>query len=317
MKMEIVSSTDKNFIMPLGIMMHSLVKNNPDEKIHFHLLIDESVDEQAKRLLTDMAGDKDVSFYFIDGSRMNGLPKLGTVNTWVSKASYYRLYMTDFLPESLEKVLYLDGDIVVRHRLDDLWNMDITDVAMAGVIDQCDASISNYNRMGYRPEKHYVNAGVLLLNLKYWREHHAKEQFLKMMKDEPEKITFHDQDVLNYVFRDSKCLLPLRYNVQTSFYEQTGYVNFDYWAVAEELEAAIRDPCILHYSSGLKPWIKGCTHPLRKEFERYKADTPWRNVPLQAPRILFKTKVKHFLENIGFISKEPDRFRHDLSLDNK
>lgn len=315
--MDIVTSTDKNFVMPLGIMMHSLVTNNPDVKIHFHLLVDESVDGKAQKLLEEMVGENELSFYLINGSRMDDLPKLGTVNAWVSKASYYRLYMTDFLPESLEKVLYLDGDIVVRHRLDDLWNTDISDVAMAGVIDQCDASVSNYNRMGYRPEKHYVNAGVLLLNLKYWREHHAKEKFLEMMKNEPEKITFHDQDVLNYVFRDSKLLLPLRYNVQTSFYEQIGYVNFDYWAVADELEAAIRDPYILHYSSGLKPWLKGCTHPLRDEFMKYKVQTPWSGVPLQSPRLHFKTQVKHFLEDIGFISKEPDRFRHELSLDNK
>ena len=313
--MDIVTSTDKNFVMPLGVMLQSLVINNPEENVKVYVIVDRSVtdiDKQNLSMIVRQRKGNDIVFYMIDGDQLKDFPELGKVNPHVSKAYYYRLFMTDFLPENLDKVLYLDGDMIIRHNLADLWNINIDGYAIAGVMDQCEASISNYNRMHYRPELGYFNAGMLLLNLKYWREHNAKKQFLEMIEMEPEKITFHDQDVLNYIFRDKKLRLPLKYNVQTSFYHKVKYVEFDYWKYVEELEAAIKDPVILHFSSGYKPWYKECEHPMRREFYKYKAMTVWGKQPLVSQPLHFKTKIKIFLQNIGFLSKDPYLFREQV-----
>ena len=117
-----------------------------------------------------------------------------------------RCYFTQLIPQE-EKVIYLDLDIILHGQLDELWNMDMTDYAIAGVID---SGVRRF-RLPYLPgyEK-YVNAGVLVMNLKFIKDHKldgAIDGFLHR-----QECTFKDQDAVNTIFFPHIKLLDPQWN---------------------------------------------------------------------------------------------------------
>ena len=132
--MDIVVCTDNKYIMPVGVMMYSVCVNNPNTKICFHVVIDESVTPENQKKLEDTITpfDNQILFYKIDSSPFRKYPSLKDGER-ITQATYYRLFLPEILPQSLNKVLYLDGDIIVRDSLEELWKTDIKDCAIAAV----------------------------------------------------------------------------------------------------------------------------------------------------------------------------------------
>ena len=124
-RIEIVVCVDKWFVMPTGVMMYSVCMNNPNVDIRFHVIADDSVPELGKDDLREMVekfSGKEIVFYDIDITRFPSFPKV-SVN--LTQASYYRLLLSEILSKELHKVLYLDGDMIVRHSLLPLWTVDL------------------------------------------------------------------------------------------------------------------------------------------------------------------------------------------------
>ena len=131
--------------------------------------------------------------------------------------------------------------------------------------------------LGYPQAMGYFNAGVLLINLKYWREKCMAKVFADFMKNHADKIRFHDQDVLNYLFRETKLTLPLKYNAQNAFFYKHEHPGIDSRKYEEQLKEVLSSPVIIHFVMHHKPWIIGCQHPYTKEWEHYRDMTPWRH----------------------------------------
>lgn len=72
---------------------------------------------------------------------------------------FYRLLIGELLPETVERVLYLDGAIIVRKSLRNLWPFDLENVDVGAVPDAMSVMLSYYNRLQYSMKKGYVNAG--------------------------------------------------------------------------------------------------------------------------------------------------------------
>ena len=201
--MEIVACTDHGFIMPTGVMMQSICVNNKDSFVSFHIVCDESITEKDKEDLKSVVNkfaDKQIFFYIVDGIKFIDLPALD--NAPVTKAAYYRLELGSLLPDSIDKVLYLDGDIIVRKSLDDLWNTDISKYALAAVPDQSEAIFEEENNLKVEHWHVYFNAGVMLVNLKYWKERNLRKDYYNFIQNYPDRIRLWDQDVLNYVLNE-------------------------------------------------------------------------------------------------------------------
>ena len=131
-------------------------------------------------------------------------------------------------------------------------------------------------RLEYPKQEGYFNAGSLLINLKYWREHNAYEQFIKVMHEKSNIIIFHDQDVLNYVFHDKKKWLSPRYNIQTSFLVAKNVTRY-----GQEMIKALKNPLVIHFCMrGSKPWMIRCDNPFTKIWLYYKHLSIWSNEPL-------------------------------------
>ena len=279
----IVACTDKKFMMPTGVMMTSVCENNMDTDVVFHIIVDEDVNTDDCRDLKDAVTiyrGKSVLFYHAnDKMQKKSFPK-GMNRNDITRTTYYRLFLAEILPQELDKVLYLDGDVIVRHSLLPLWNTNIEEKAVAAAYDCSSGRIEYYNRLKYPFELGYFNAGVLLINLKYWREHQVLNDFISYMENHADSIRCHDQDVLNVVFRCRKVTVPLKYNFQHPFLLKK-CDDYDYWKLEQEVLEAREDPCIVHFTSRWKPWRiyrRGWVHPFSSTWDKYQNMTKWKGV---------------------------------------
>lgn len=297
--MDILACADKNYVMPCGVMMRSVCENNKNEQLVFHLIIDESVDEDCKNKLKEcLTEEATLLFYYFDSSKLSKYALGEDIHLTV--AAYYRLFVCDILPQNISRILYLDCDLVVRHSLAPLWNIDLNNKALGAVTDMAEGRIERYARLGYPKEIGYFNSGVLLINLDYWREHQLQEVFVKYMENNISILYQHDQDVLNVICRECKVHLPFIYNSQDGFGYNRAY--FDVKKYANELPEALTKPVILHFTAN-KPWEKECDHPYKNEFFKYQKLTPWKDMSLVSAKVPLtkKQKLVRFLRAIGVI----------------
>ncbi len=295
-KIHIAVCPDKDYIMPTGVMMYSACVNNQDVDIDFHVLIDKSVTEEGQQNLKEtinMFQGKRALFYSTNSLSTIDFP---LNHERLPRSSFYRLFLSDILPSTIEKVLYLDGDIIVRHSLLPLWNTDLVNNAVGATIDACEGDIEKYNRLRYSFEKGHFNAGVLLINLKYWRDNLVEKDFLRYLNDYPDRIICADQDVMNVVLQDKKLILPVKYNLQTAFLKKVH--SWDYWKYEKEIKEAIADPTIVHFTEKGKPWIVTIhdSHPFRSTFYKYQNQTKWKNLSIERRSII--QIIRNYIGNI-------------------
>ena len=281
MSYNILASCDNNYIMPCGVMMCSVCESNKQSRFCFHLIIDESVTASSKSQLTAIASNykADIVFHVFNSETI--LRELGNENISfannISLPTYYRLFVESVLPSDIDRILYLDCDIVVRGNIDVLFAISMKDYAVACVPDISEGISEFYDRLGYSMEQGYFNAGVLLINLEYWRNHNLKKDFIDFYRNNTHKVLQHDQDILNFVCKDNKIVLPIKYNAQDGFFLNRCY--FDRTKYVEQLKEAERDPIIIHYT-GIKPWEKLCENPFKGVFFYYLNKTEWEGIPL-------------------------------------
>lgn len=317
--MNIVISIDHNFVMPCGVLIHSICNNNIETNIRFFIVTDNSFTKDDERQLADTAKQinscNTLECRYLDADKVR--QQMHFKDGFYKVQVFYRLFLAELLPNDIEKVLFLDGDIVVRHSLKELWETDLSGVALGACQDAAEGRIEQFNRLGYSAQLGYFNAGVLLINLKYWRNHHLQQEFLDFVNENPEKIRLNDQDILNYICRERKIEVPLKYNVQSDYLFKPQYLYFDAWKHRDELIEARQAPVVLHYS-GDRPWEAGCDHPYKSEFFKYQSQTMWKDAPLWPKRKSIKTRVIDALRplgaKLGVCHVIPDYYDRSLKL---
>lgn len=306
-RIDIVACTDKQFVMTTGVMIQSVCVNNSDLDIVFHIVTDDNVTSEDIRDMEDVVNyfsKKSIVFY--SASEKIALDKFPALseNIKITRATYFRLFIPDILPLSIDKVLYLDGDVIVRHSLLPLWNLDLNDNAIAAVRGS-EGDLNHFLRLGYSPELGYFNAGVLLINLKYWRDCHVVNDFKDFIANHSDSIYLHDQDVLNVVFKDRKKQLPAKYNLHHGFLVKKPLFDFD--KCKDEVIEAREDPVIVHFTAE-KPWDadQRNPHPFRSTFYKYQDQTKWKGtlVERRSARLRFRHHVIDVLRRIGLLSNK-------------
>ncbi len=116
--------------------------------------------------------------------------------------------LADLIPEIPDKILYLDIDMMANKDIAELYNVDISNYEYAAVKEK-------YGSVFIWPD--YINAGMLLLNIKKIKETGLLEKARHLIKTK--KMLFADQDAI-YRSTTKKLLLPRKYNEQSSFKRQ-------------------------------------------------------------------------------------------------
>lgn len=244
----------------LMVPIKGLLDNNRCHVV-IHVLSDYLSPKSIEKLkiLTDSYEDVELDVVFVDDSKLRGLKDTWTIYTW------YRVLLPEVLDVSVHRVLYLDADVLVTGNLEGLFQLDMTGKAIAGTIDFQSKDIATYQRCGYEMEKQYVCAGVLLMNLDYWRAHDIASLVVRWGSENNDRIQFPDQDSINYICRDAKIILPLKYNIVDGFFHHDYY----YKNYTHDLRECIDSPAIIHYA-GQSPWvIELSKHLMQDEWDKY------------------------------------------------
>ena len=180
--------------------------------------------------------------------------------THVSDATYYRLFLTDYLPDDLDYITYIDADILCLKDPNEvvsetIKNMNTFKNPLAAVTESV-SDLENINRLGLKQNK-YFNAGVLIINLNIWNEKNNTNLFINNMNKIRDKILWWDQDVLNFTFDgDYFEMNPLlNYQIEPN-------KNFDTKKIENEV-------IFLHYLGNTKPWsFKGFENNYSKYYQQ-------------------------------------------------
>ena len=312
--MHIVFCLDNYYVPYCATTIASIINNNQAERITFHLFVDEITD--ANRVMMQKwlgkQDGKDILFYDLSEDDFKDFP---VGDAYINLTTYFRLVIQDKLPD-IDKVIYLDCDTIVNGSLKELWNTEMGDYAVAGVRDRVNDSIRLYNRLRYPIHDGYINAGVLLINLKKWRELHVFDRAKEIAKAMPKALKNHDQDIINILFHDNKLMLPFRYNLLEYYLyvEEWLYLDRKYYP---EIIDACNNPAIIHFCMPQKPWHYECINPFKDLYYKYRKMTPWPEVELthKVQKLSRKQKVKMLLGRLGLyhIESKPT-LRHDVNI---
>ena len=189
---------------------------------------------------------------------------------------YARILLPSMLP-NLDKVIYLDCDLVVCKDLKSLWETDVNDVAVAMAPDLLCQDKGTLSRLGI--DNNYLNSGVMVMNLDYWRKHDVQNRLLSYIVDKGNELIYNDQDAMNVILQDERRQLPVKYNVTPYHYHK----NLEYYPakLREEIQKSRLDPVIFHYLGPVKPWSLGCYLPGKQLFKKYQKISGSRHFTIQ------------------------------------
>ena len=292
--MNILLSTDNKYVMPTGVLMHSISINNPVD-VNYYLMVNEEFTKESEDELRQVANQYGnyISFHIITEDVTRVLP-FGKENMpgHVSIATYYRLFVAQVLPQNVHKIIYMDGDMIVRGSLEKLWNTDLDGYAIAAVHDMDEQKHIDSKRLPYPMETGYFNAGMQLINVDYWRKNDSLSIFMDFLKVYANKIVYHDQDVLNSCLYDKKKWVPLTYNFQNGFLlKEKCYPK----SIEKEVEETLGNPIVIHYSTDMKPWNIGCFHPYRDVWRKYKKLSQWKKINYEGDHA---SNLKEYVRNL-------------------
>lgn len=237
--MDLFFTVDARFAPHLAVMLYGLLRLEQDspEPLNLHAVID------APARSAELAQEVAARF----GRPLRLLPAPTAAQTLHaasafpprSPTTFFRLFAADLMPE-LDRVLYLDSDLLIRRTLRPLWRMELGDASLAAT--DCHAAVKRPELMR-RFGRRYFNGGVLLLNLAEWRRREIGRRAVEHALAEPEAVTFHDQCILNHLCPDWR-----RVEVGWNYSHQLGARHAPLIGMTPaEFEAAGQDPAVFHF----------------------------------------------------------------------
>ena len=194
-----------------GVVVTSVGINVTSDDVMMYLLHNGLKDSTVKRL-QKIANRYNVGLKFLEIDL--GILKDCPTNTKLHYANVmtYARFLLPSMLANLDKVIYLDCDLVVCKDLKSLWETDVNDIAVAMAPDYNYNNEETLGRLGGHVSN-YLNSGVIVMNLDYWRKHDVQNRLLSYIIDKGKELIYNDQDALNVILDDERKQLSARYNV--------------------------------------------------------------------------------------------------------
>ena len=302
-KLHVACCSDNRFLPHTAAMLTSVIAHHAHCRVHCHLVSGEipteSVQQMRQHIEAMGATFHDYTLSEADTHRFHLL----SYPNHLSIAAYHRIFLPTLLDEQIERVLYLDGDIVVRGDLLPFFQTDLGDNLM-GVIADGGPSVKDFaSWLPYPAELGYFNSGVLLLDLKRCREFQLLERCIECFKTCP-TLRYDDQDVLNVVLAGKVKFMPLRYNAMGHYY-RVSYARRLRPLTEEEMEM-LRHAVVVHFTGPTdKPWRWRSLHPFRHDYFAHLARTPWaKTSPRRNPIFLFRNSLRWLLVTLHLTRRQ-------------
>lgn len=253
--------TDKNYVKPTATAIYSLIKNkNRATKLFIHV-VTADISAPLEPLFERLSGlDQNVTIEVVklSASQYDGLHEFKANEPCVASVAALLKFELPLIFPQLDTLLYLDGDIIVRRDLQDLYRINIEEQYAAVSVDSGVIYYAPTQEYLKRVE-HYFNSGVMLLNLKKMRAEKVTERLIREKQASRDSMLM-DQNAFNIVFDGHiKCIPPI-YNflyvnlVRAAKRYTIADLNALYGTGFKSLQEAADAAVIIHYSSKDKPW---------------------------------------------------------------
>lgn len=269
---EIVCCCDSGFVLPLVTMLTSLSKNLEIPLVRVNVITYNVTCEQLVHI-KKIISFENIELIFYNGNTL--IPDIVPTCEQYPKSIYLKIYGLNLLDPKIEKVIYLDTDLIVLSSIDKLYDMDLEGKMLLAVpemdetiqLAKSKSSIQNYSELSIPANHKMLNSGVLLINLSKWRKNNICYKIEQYLKFNSKSIKLFDQELINTVLWDDWESLPLKWNITTDYYCRNGWLSNE--ISDKEYNEIRRNACILHFTKVPKPWIKGCKHPDKYVWENY------------------------------------------------
>lgn len=300
--------TDENFAFPTGVALASLQKNrNKLSQYQIYVMCNNVPDDIKKRFLSYNCNNFSIYIYDLEG--FGELDSIEQRTEHVSKTAMFKFKLPELFP-NIEKLLYLDGDILILDDLEELYNTNIEGYYVAAIKDIAPVIEykPNVGRKLNLPENYiYFNSGVMLLNLELMREHNISEHLITYRKNG--KNYFMDQDAFNVVLGARVKEIPVRFNNMITIHKRfTRFQIAKFYGIPQSNVGTtqVKNAVILHLTSKFKPWKYNLPY-YTELFSSYQRNSPFQDVnfdliecpkPDLKPPISMKNLTKKFFVSL-------------------
>lgn len=276
-KLYLCYSINDFFAREAGISLTGFFENNPDYEPEEVFVLDYGILPANKQRLNEVANRYGRRITYLDARPVTSAVKreFPHLKGWRgTMAPNAKAFVDQIFPDYVERLLFIDADTLVAGSVMELQRMDMGGAALGVVPGKRDPNCIAFN------------SGVLLFNLPVWRREGCHQMIIRSLQKKI-YLELPDQDLLNHAI-PPRLLKPLspKYN----YYTHTSHPRLERtmmrrWNVytEEEIEEAIRHPAIIHYLAGwymARPWHEGCRSRRAADYYRYKALSPWKDMPL-------------------------------------
>lgn len=299
MRICVAYACDEAYIIQTEVSLISLFENNVkiDEIVIY--FVDMGISETSQRNLSELINKYHRKLIIIPFTEWeNDLP-IGNTGRHI-KSVYAKLFFGRI--SNLNRIIYIDSDTIVVDDIGELWKTDMQGCALAGV--ETINTLKMKEKIGLSKDDLVINDGVVLIDLNRWRKYRFEEKCINYIKKWDGNPPVLSEGTINSVCVGYIKRLNLRYNTTSVCRDYLSYeiklmTGMEYYS-QEEMDNAMRNPCIIHYVSGFhkRPWISGSTHPLKNEYLKYRNMSQWRNKPLEKSVFLKRERLVYWVHKI-------------------
>ncbi len=270
--LHIMVAADRNYLYPALVLLVSLLHNHRNDDLTIYFL-QSGLSIQDQQLLQKLEEKWKKTIYCIEVTEdcRQGLKGFDRF----SVAAFYRILGMELVPHSVDRILYLDVDMVVNQNLLELFSMDLTNplAACYDINNELQGNIDYHKSvLGISREQPYFNSGMLVMDMEYIRKHHVKEIVFKDILEHFEEYTLVDQDALNRYYVGKTLYLPWqKYNCPcvpllstdaTGVFDQEkllSYQELRNWQEEDRegydvTNQIIQEASVIHFCTSQKPW---------------------------------------------------------------
>ncbi|WHX98441.1 glycosyltransferase family 8 protein [Neobacillus sp. DY30] len=253
-EIQIVTTSSDEYAKHTAVMLTSLLENKKSTN-PISIIIIGTISEKNKMKIVEALEryETAIKFFKVDPKIFHNLK----LTRHFKYENYYRLLIADLLNPAIKKAIYLDSDMIIRDDITQLWDINIDDYFLAAsrksYLKRKQKELSIPNEFGY------FNSGVMVINLRKWRENNVYQLVIDYLINNESKIDYVDQDGLNGVLYDKYLNFDKRWNLTTGDLKRLKNKNIN--------------PSIIHFSGKDKPWKKG--HKYQNEYFKYLNLTIW------------------------------------------
>ena len=252
---------DSNYIKQACTSIYSIL-NNSKTKINFFIIYKQG---DKKDFIPEkiLAHENLNTLNIYEFEKKLSFPNLSDVH--VSEATYYRLFINEYIDNTIETLIYVDSDIICINPFEDVLNEELNKLVESKntIAAKTEFEVNNkegLERFGIK-DKNYFNAGVLLIDYQKWLKEKVGKKLIKNLSLNKDELKYWDQDLLNIYFEGNFQELNNHLNFKVYLSEN----NFKYTFNKKEEESIL-----LHYSGKFKPWsLKGALNGNSKFYHSY------------------------------------------------